>query len=104
MRRNTRDYQLLQVEMKKLQGSLNDAEAQTTGNSSFGWSELFENPGRKAMTIGIVLASLNQFCGVFAMLQYTSDIFRDAGSSLSPNMSAIGKFIILNQCLIHEII
>lgn len=41
------------------------------------------------MIIGMVLASLNQLCGCFAMLQYTASIFKDAGSNMSPNMSAI---------------
>lgn len=33
--------------------------------------------------------ALNQFCGCFAMINYTGSIFEQAGSSLSPNMSAI---------------
>lgn len=41
------------------------------------------------MIIGIVLASINQLCGCFAMLQYTASIFEEAGSNMSPNMSAI---------------
>uniref|UniRef100_T1GSI0 Major facilitator superfamily (MFS) profile domain-containing protein n=1 Tax=Megaselia scalaris TaxID=36166 RepID=T1GSI0_MEGSC len=41
------------------------------------------------MLIGLVLMALNQFCGCFAMINYTGTIFEQAGSSLSPNMSAI---------------
>lgn len=41
------------------------------------------------MIIGIVLVTLNQFCGCFAMINYTATIFKDSGSNLSPNMSAI---------------
>lgn len=33
--------------------------------------------------------SLNQLCGIFAMLMYTATIFAESGSSLTPNMSAI---------------
>lgn len=41
------------------------------------------------MLIGAVLMILNQYCGCFAMINYTGTIFEQAGSSLSPNMSAI---------------
>lgn len=33
--------------------------------------------------------TLNQFCGCFAMLSYTATIFKESGSNLSPNKSAI---------------
>lgn len=33
--------------------------------------------------------ALNQFCGVFAMMNFTSTIFKESGSNLSPNVSAI---------------
>lgn len=41
------------------------------------------------MVIGIALMFLNQCCGVFGMLNYTASIFAEAGSSMTPNMSAI---------------
>lgn len=44
---------------------------------------------KKAMLIGIVLSCMNQMSGCFAMLMYTNAIFKEAGSSLSPNASAI---------------
>lgn len=44
---------------------------------------------RRALTIGLGLVALNQFCGCFAMLNYTATIFAESGSSLSPNMAAI---------------
>lgn len=74
--------------MNKLKNSLqgdNNAEK----SDSIKWSDLMSGAGRKAMTIGIILAALNQLCGCFAMLQYTANIFKEAGSSMSPNMSAI---------------
>lgn len=45
--------------------------------------------GRKAFLIGIVLIMLHEFCGCFTMLNYTATIFRESGSDLSPNFSAI---------------
>uniref|UniRef100_A0A336KQ34 CSON014045 protein n=1 Tax=Culicoides sonorensis TaxID=179676 RepID=A0A336KQ34_CULSO len=44
---------------------------------------------RRAMIIGIGLVILNQFCGCFAMINYTATIFAKAGSNLSPNVSAM---------------
>lgn len=43
----------------------------------------------KAFLIGVSLMALNQFCGCFAMLNYTASIFSESGSTLSANMSAI---------------
>lgn len=45
--------------------------------------------GRKAFLIGIMLIALHEFCGCFTMLNYTATIFRDSGSDISPNFSAI---------------
>lgn len=48
------------------------------------------NPiARKALLIGLGLVALNQFCGIFAMLNYTATIFAEAGTDLTPNMAAI---------------
>lgn len=33
--------------------------------------------------------ALNQFCGVFAMMNFTATIFSESGSNLSPNVSSI---------------
>lgn len=33
--------------------------------------------------------ALNQFCGCFAMLNFTVSIFKESGSNLSPNLSSI---------------
>lgn len=39
--------------------------------------------------IGIALITMHEFCGVFTMLNYTATIFRDSGSTISPQFSAI---------------
>lgn len=79
MHGNVNDFELLQLEMSKLQNSIGKPDEKSTG-SSLNWSDLTRAPGRKAITIGIVLAALNQFCGCFAMLNYTANIFKEAGS------------------------
>lgn len=44
---------------------------------------------KKGIFIGVVLISVNQLSGLFAFLNYTANIFDDAGSSFTPNTSAI---------------
>lgn len=79
---------MIKAEIIKLQSTV-QSDSTCKSNASK-WSDLAKGePGRKAMLIGIILALLNQLCGCFAMLQYTAQIFADAGSSLSPNVSAI---------------
>lgn len=43
----------------------------------------------KGLLIGLVLFILQQFSGCFTIISYAATIFRDAGSSLSPNLSSI---------------
>lgn len=66
-----------------------DKKSDESHESSMKWSDLMTNPGRKAMIIGITLASLNQLSGCFAMISYTATIFEAAGSATDPNTSAI---------------
>ena len=44
---------------------------------------------KKGILIGVVLISVNQLSGLFAFLNYTADIFIEAGSTFSPNTSAV---------------
>lgn len=44
---------------------------------------------RKAIIFGVALVALNQLCGFFAMLNFTSTIFEASGSTLSPEISSI---------------
>jgi MFS transporter, sugar porter (SP) family len=55
---------------------------------------------RRALIIGIVLAANLQFCGIFAILSYTVNIFQEAGSDLSPNVSTIliGALLFAGSC------
>jgi SP family facilitated glucose transporter-like MFS transporter 8 len=65
-------------------------------------TDMFSAAGtRKALIIGIVLAANLQFCGIFAIVSYTVNIFREAGSDLSPNASTIliGALQLAGSCV-----
>lgn len=78
---------MLQIEINKIRNTF--GEPSSNHQKSFNFSDFNKNPARKALTIGIILMILNQFSGFFAMLNYTATIFEKAGSSFSPNTSAI---------------
>lgn len=75
-------------------------EKQSTDNA-LKLSDFTTKEFRKSMTIGFVLVALNQFSGCFAMLNYTATIFKESGSSMSPNMSAIvvGVIQLIGTCV-----
>nr|XP_029716911.1 facilitated trehalose transporter Tret1-like isoform X1 [Aedes albopictus] len=76
------------IELVKLKDSLyGDKHNQPEAHITF--HDLATGHARKAFLIGISLMALNQFCGCFAMLNYTASIFSESGSTLSANMSAI---------------
>lgn len=87
------DCELLKNEFNKLQSAHSEKNAaEKTGeksNDSLTLDDFKSIEARKSMLISIVLVVLNQLCGCFAMLNYTSKFFADAGSALSPNVAAI---------------
>lgn len=72
-----------------MRSAIRGAENEQNSGNALKWSDFKRGPARKAMLIGIVLVALNQFSGCVAMLNYTATIFQEAGSNLSPNISAI---------------
>lgn len=76
------------MELVKLKGAFYD-EKQTLQDEQITWNDFTSSHARRAFLIGISLMALNQFCGCFAMLNYTASIFNESGSTLSANMSAI---------------
>lgn len=58
-------------------------------SSKFSMKDLKTKHARKVLAIGIVLMAMNQFCGVFAMMNFTATIFNESGSNLSSNFSSI---------------
>lgn len=74
------------------------------------WEDLITNPGRKALTLGVILAVLGHVSGSFAIINYTAIIFKKSGSKiLSADESAlvigivqlVGVVIML--CLVERI-
>lgn len=66
------------------------AQSLTADSSeSFSLKDLKEKHPRNALLYGIALMALNQLCGCFPMMNFTSTIFSEAGSTLSPNASSI---------------
>lgn len=76
---------ILQSEMNKLHRAFGDRKPE----SSFKWSDLKVSPAPRAIIIGIIMASISQLTGCFALLNYAATVFEDSGSHLSSNESAI---------------
>lgn len=53
------------------------------------WHDLKTRSVRKAFVIGTMMMWFNQFCGLFTMMTFAGTIFKESGSSFSPNMSSI---------------
>lgn len=85
-----KDYELIQQEISKLKSTFGSIITEKfAGENSLKWSDFTTKTSRNAMMIGLVLVALNQFCGCFAMLNYSANIFKESGSNMSPNTSAI---------------
>ncbi|XP_035795544.1 facilitated trehalose transporter Tret1-like [Anopheles albimanus] len=104
--------EMLRTEMDGLLQMQVTSEKVADGTTEHGGISLadFASPSaRKALLIGLVLVSLNQLSGCFALINYTAQIFADAGSDLDPNMAAIivgaiqiigsyGSTIVVDRC------
>lgn len=73
----------IKIELEAIMSSID------TNESPISCSDFKSNHARKALTYAIFLVALNQFCGCFAMLNFTGMIFEESGSTLSPNISSI---------------
>uniref|UniRef100_A0A1B0BCA7 Major facilitator superfamily (MFS) profile domain-containing protein n=1 Tax=Glossina palpalis gambiensis TaxID=67801 RepID=A0A1B0BCA7_9MUSC len=89
----------VQMEMDKLLDRAQSTES-APNEPHVGVKDLYNHKARKAFLIGVALMALNQFCGCFAMINYTASIFEQSGSSLSPKISAIivGVIQLLGSC------
>lgn len=100
------DCELLQIELDKLK--IVYSEESRLGRPTEGkkvnaitLDDFKSIEAKKSLLIAFVLVALNQLCGCFAMLNYTATIFAEAGSDLSPNMSAIvvGIIQLIGSCI-----
>ena len=79
--------QVIQNELEKTLSFIKERKALPEAASL---KDIFTSRGsRRALVIGVVLVTTLQFCGVFAILSYTVNIFQEAGSDLSPHLSSI---------------
>jgi hypothetical protein len=74
----------IKIELQSLLSSVNSSLS-----PNFSLSDLKEKHAKKAFIYGICLMALNQLCGCFAMINFTATIFKESGSTLSPNVSSI---------------
>lgn len=79
----------LVLEIDKLKMIMADAQRETeaANEATLKWSDFATKAARKAIVIGIVLVILCMLNGVFTY--YTAAIFKQTGSNMSENMSAI---------------
>lgn len=77
------------MEINRLKCICDETKRQADGKNTLNLKNLTTAPGRRAMTIGIVLIALNQCCGCFAMLNYAANIFKEAGTEMPANVAAI---------------
>lgn len=80
---------MLQIELDKLRIIYSEEIQNPSQKVGLTLNDFKSREAKKALLISFVLVALNQFCGCFAMLNYTASIFAEAGSDLTPNMSAI---------------
>uniref|UniRef100_A0A182NGP0 Major facilitator superfamily (MFS) profile domain-containing protein n=1 Tax=Anopheles dirus TaxID=7168 RepID=A0A182NGP0_9DIPT len=101
--------EMLRSEMDSLLVQVSGEKDSTEQHNSISFADFAPQSARKALLIGLVLVSLNQLSGCFALINYTAQIFADSGSDLDPNMAAIvvgaiqiigsyGSTIIVDRC------
>ncbi|EDS32412.1 sugar transporter [Culex quinquefasciatus] len=81
----------LKEEMSRLMSTIaiRGKESESGEDSSIRLADFAPFATKKALLIGMVLVTLNQFSGCFALINYTAHIFAEAGSNLDPNVSAM---------------
>lgn len=79
-----KDDKLVELELSKLNSFVKER------GETVSLKQMLRATGtRRALIIGLVLATNLQFSGIFAVLSYTVNIFQESGSDLSPNAATI---------------
>ncbi|XP_031623042.1 facilitated trehalose transporter Tret1-like [Contarinia nasturtii] len=76
-------------EMKQINEQEKTYEKIEQESTSISFSDFCTPAAKKAIKIAMVIGALNQFCGAFSMLNYANDIFKKAGSTLSPEKASV---------------
>lgn len=79
----------MEEKIAELQKQIDDSLAKSAAGNAGRWSDLMKNPGRKAIIIGVVLASLVHISGAYAIMAYAGTIFQGSGSIFKTNESAL---------------
>lgn len=68
-----------------------DISCSSNSNDGIGltFADLRSTSTRRAILLGVLLMAMTQFCGSFAIINYSATIFALAGSTLHPNVSAM---------------
>lgn len=93
---------ILEQEITKLRTIIaGNGEAVSGDNTSVKWSDFTTKTARKAIVIGTVLVGMYVWSGASVLTAYVAKIFQETGSTLSPNVSAIGIGIVqvLGTCV-----
>uniref|UniRef100_A0A1I8PFZ0 Major facilitator superfamily (MFS) profile domain-containing protein n=1 Tax=Stomoxys calcitrans TaxID=35570 RepID=A0A1I8PFZ0_STOCA len=62
---------------------------QQNQNDNFTWRDIFNKKSLVALSSGVILISVNIFCGVFALVNYMSSIFTAIKTELDPDINTI---------------
>lgn len=62
------------------------AAAATHHEERLTWADLRTATTRRGILLGVLLMAMTQFCGSFAIVNYSASIFEAAGSTLHPNV------------------
>lgn len=84
------DQKFVDIEIERIRSTFQNTEQEKSAKRSFEWLDFLRNPGRKTLTIGIILTALNHITGSYALLNYQMMV--------SPNESALVVGILLCHC------
>lgn len=85
---SSRSSEIVQTEILRLKSVCNTV-SEKQPSKSLSWSDLRTPEARRSLLIGIVLVTLNQFSGLFALLTYSDGIIKEAGANVAPAVSGI---------------
>lgn len=74
---------------KEINEAIDEARTSLGNTEKLAWKDFAGIDARRGIAIGMGLVSINILSGVFAIINYTGNIFEISGTSLTPNVAAI---------------